>query len=128
LELGGDFCFIGRQKRLRIGDEWYRMDLLFSHRRLRCLVIIDLKIGKFTHTDDGQMHLHLNYARKHWVHVDENPPEGLILCALKDEAVARYALPGGSPSIWPEWRYPEARTPFQGNLGDASAFRLDASA
>ena len=46
LELGGDFCFIGRQKRLRIGDEWYRVDLLFFHRRLRCLVIIDLKIGK----------------------------------------------------------------------------------
>jgi predicted nuclease of restriction endonuclease-like (RecB) superfamily len=53
LELGGDFCFIGRQKRLRIGDEWYRVDLLFFHRRLRCLVIIDLKIGRFTHADAG---------------------------------------------------------------------------
>ncbi|RPJ03776.1 MAG: DUF1016 domain-containing protein [Deltaproteobacteria bacterium] len=67
LELGSDFCFIGRQKRLRIGDEWYRVDLLFFHRRLRCLVIIDLKIGKFTHADAGQMHLYLNYAREHWV-------------------------------------------------------------
>lgn len=94
LELGGDFCFIGRQKRLRIGDEWYRVDLLFFHRRLRCLVVIDLKIGKFTHADAGQMHLYLNYARKHWVHEDENPPVGLILCAQKDEAVARYALEG----------------------------------
>ena len=94
LELGGDFCFIGRQKRLRIGDEWYRVDLLFFHRRLRCLVIIDLKIGKFTHADTGQMHLYLNYAREHWVHKDENPPVGLILCAQKDEAVARYALEG----------------------------------
>ena len=94
LELGGDFCFIGRQKRLRIGDEWYRVDLLFFHRRLRCLVIIDLKIGKFTHADAGQMHLYLNYAREHWVHGDENPPVGLILCAQKDEAVARYALEG----------------------------------
>ena len=90
--LGGDFCFIGRQKRLRIGDEWYRVDLLFFHRRLRCLVIIDLKIGKFTHADAGQMHLYLNYAREHWVHEGENPPVGLILCAQKDEAVARYAL------------------------------------
>jgi predicted nuclease of restriction endonuclease-like (RecB) superfamily len=94
LELGSDFCFIGRQKRLRIGDEWYRVDLLFFHRRLRCLVIIDLKIGRFTHADAGQMHLYLNYAREHWVHGDENPPVGLILCAQKDEAVARYALEG----------------------------------
>ena len=94
LELGGDFCFIGRQKRLRIGDEWYRVDLVFFHRHLRCLVIIDLKIGKFTHADAGQMHLYLNYAREHWVHEGENPPVGLILCAQKDEAVARYALEG----------------------------------
>lgn len=70
------------------------MDLLFFHRRLRCLVVIDLKIGKFTHADAGQMHLYLNYAREHWVHGDENPPVGLILCARKDDAVARYALEG----------------------------------
>jgi predicted nuclease of restriction endonuclease-like (RecB) superfamily len=94
LELGGDFAFIGRQKRLRIGDEWYRIDLLFFHRRLRCLVVIDLKIGKFTHADSGQMHLYLNYAREHWTHEGENPPVGLILCAQKDEAVAHYALEG----------------------------------
>ncbi len=92
LELGGDFCFVGRQKRLRIGDEWYRVDLLFFHRRLRCLVIVDLKIGRFTHADAGQMHLYLNYAQEHWTRVGENPPVGLILCAQKDEAVARYAL------------------------------------
>lgn len=79
---------------LRIGDEWYRVDLVFFHRKLRCLVIIDLKIGKFTHADAGQMHLYLNYAREHWVHEDENPPVGLILCARKDEAVAHYAFEG----------------------------------
>ena len=62
LELGGDFCFIGRQRRLRIGKKWYRVDLLFFHRRLRCLVVIDLKLGSFTHADAGQMHLYLNYA------------------------------------------------------------------
>ena len=66
LELGGDFAFIGRQRRLRIGGEWYRVDLLFFHRKLRCLVVIDLKVGKFTHADAGQMHLYLNYAREHW--------------------------------------------------------------
>ena len=94
LELGGDFCFIARQRRLRVGDEWYRVDLLFFHRRLRCLVVIDLKLGKFTHADAGQMHLYLNFAREHWVRRDENPPVGLILCAQKNEAVARYALEG----------------------------------
>ena len=55
LELGGDFCFMGRQRRLRIGNEWYRVDLLFFHRRLRCLVVIDLKIGRFTHADAGNI-------------------------------------------------------------------------
>ncbi len=57
-------------------------------------MIIDLKIGRFTHADAGQMHLYLNYARERWVHEGENPPVGLILCAQKDEAVARYALEG----------------------------------
>ncbi|MCK4538286.1 MAG: DUF1016 family protein [Candidatus Krumholzibacteria bacterium] len=94
LELGGNFTFVGRQKRLRIGDEWYRVDLIFFHRRLRCLIVIDLKRGKFTHADAGQMHMYLNYAREHWTHPDENPPVGLILCAHKDQALAKYALDG----------------------------------
>ena len=94
LELGGDFAFIGRQRRLRIGDQWFRVDLVFFHRILRCIVIIDLKVGKFTHADAGQMHLYLNYVRENWTHKDENPPVGLILCAEKNAAVARYALEG----------------------------------
>ena len=94
MELGGDFCFMGRQRRLRIGNRWYRVDLLFYHRGLRCLVVIDLKIGAFSHADAGQMHLYLNYAREHWVREGENPPVGLILCSEKDEALARYALEG----------------------------------
>ena len=94
LELGGDFAFVGRQRRLRIGDEWYRIDLLFFHRRLRCLIVIDLKLGKFTHADAGQMHLYLNYAKENWMLPGENPPVGLILCAQKDDAVAHYALEG----------------------------------
>lgn len=94
LELGGDFTFVGRQKRLRVGDEWYRVDLVLYHRRLRCLVLVDLKLGRFSHADAGQMHLYLNYARAHWTHQDENPPVGLILCASKDAAVAHYALEG----------------------------------
>lgn len=94
LELGDDFAFVGRQRRLRLDDVWYRVDLLFFHRRLRCLVVIDLKLGKLTHADVGQMHLYLNYAREHWARPGENPPVGLILCAGRREAVARYALEG----------------------------------
>ena len=94
LELGSDFAFVGRQRRLRLGDEWYRVDLLFFHRQLRCLVIVDLKLDKFTHADAGQMHLYLNYAREHWTRAGENPPVGLILCTQKDHAVAKYALEG----------------------------------
>jgi len=91
LELGNDFAFVGRQRRLRIDDEWYRVDLLFFHRRLRCLVIFDLKLGRFTHADAGQMQVYLNYASKHWVQPDENPPVGVILCSGKSEALVRYA-------------------------------------
>jgi len=94
LELGDDFTFIGRQRRLRIDDEWFRIDLLFFHRRLRCLILIDLKLNKLTAGDVGQMHLYLNYAREHWTHADENPPVGLILCAEHRAGVAKYALAG----------------------------------
>ena len=99
MELGDDFCFMGRQRRLRIGNRWYRVDLLFYHRGLRCLVVIDLKIGAFTHADAGQMHLYLNYARQHWAREGENPPVGLILCSEKDETLAQYALEGLSNNV-----------------------------
>ena len=57
-------------------------------------MVIDQKLGRFTHADAGQMHLYLNYAREHWTNEAENAPIGLILCAQKDDAVARYALEG----------------------------------
>jgi predicted nuclease of restriction endonuclease-like (RecB) superfamily len=92
LELGGDFTFVGRQRRLRVGGVWYRMDLIFFHRRLRCLVIIDLKLGPYTHADAGQMLLYCNYAREHWTHEGENPPIGIILCSSADTSLAHYTL------------------------------------
>src|ERR1035441_5859199 len=91
LELGDDFAFVGRQRRLRIDDAWFRIDLLFFHRRLKALLIVDLKVGKFSYADAGQMHLYLNYAREHWVKPGENPPVGVILCSGKSEALVRYA-------------------------------------
>jgi len=61
---------------------------------LRCLVIVDLKLGSLTHADVGQMHMYCNYAKEHWTCAEENPPVGLILCADKGAALARYALDG----------------------------------
>ena len=92
LELGNDFTFVGRQKRLLIGTSWYRVDLVFFHRGLRCLVLIDLKTDALSHGDVGQMNLYVNYAAREWTRPDENQPIGLILCASKDETLARYAL------------------------------------
>jgi predicted nuclease of restriction endonuclease-like (RecB) superfamily len=92
LELGNDFTFVARQKRIRVGKEWYRIDLLLFHRRLHCLVIIDLKVGRFTHADAGQMNLYVNYAAEHLTLAEENPPVGLVLCSEHDDAVAHYAM------------------------------------
>ncbi len=92
LEMGNGFAFVGRQMRLRVGDEWFRVDLVLFNRRLRCLVIIDLKLGKFSHADVGQMILYTNYANEHWREEGENPPIGLILCDQKSEAIAHYTL------------------------------------
>lgn len=94
LELGDYFAFIGRQRRLRLDATWFRVDLLFFQRRLKCLLLIDLKIGRFNHADAGQMHMYLNYAREHWTKPGENPPVGLVLCASKGGNEARYALEG----------------------------------
>lgn len=94
LELGDDFAFVGRQRRLRIDDSWFRIDLLFFHRKLRCLLMVDLKVGKFSYSDAGQMNMYLNYAKEHWTMPGENPPVGLILCAEKGAGEAYYALNG----------------------------------
>lgn len=99
LELGDDFAFVGRQKRLRLDDEWFRVDLVFYHRLLKCLVLIELKLGKFSHADAGQMHMYLNYAKQHWMRDGENPPVGLILCSQKGQAQAHYALEGLSNQV-----------------------------
>lgn len=92
LELGAGFTFVARQKRIRVGNEWYRIDLLLFHRRLKCLVVIDLKLGKFTHADAGQMSLYLTYVKQHLTEPDENDPVGIILCSGKDDAVVEYAM------------------------------------
>ncbi len=110
LELGDAFTFVGRQKRLRIDDKWFHVDLVFFHRVLRCLLVVDLKLGAFTHADAGQMHMYLNYAKEHWVKAGENPPVGLILCAEKGHDEARYALEVLGTRCSPRPTAPPSRT------------------
>jgi predicted nuclease of restriction endonuclease-like (RecB) superfamily len=83
-ELGTDFAFIARQKRLMIDNKDYYIDLLFYHRRLKCLIVIDLKIGEFDAANKGQMELYLAYLEKYESVEGENPPIGLILCTGKN--------------------------------------------
>jgi predicted nuclease of restriction endonuclease-like (RecB) superfamily len=83
LELGSDFAFVARQKRITIDNEDYYVDLLFYHRRLRSLVAIDLKLGKFQAADKGQMELYLRWLEKYDSQAGEEQPLGLILCADK---------------------------------------------
>lgn len=85
IELGSDFAFMARQKRISIDNRDYYIDLLFYHRRLKCLVAIDLKIGEFEASYKGQMELYLRYLEKHEQVEGENTPIGLILCAGKNE-------------------------------------------
>ena len=85
IEMGSDFCFMARQKRITIDNDDYYIDLLFYHRKLKCLVAIELKLGKFTAADKGQIELYLRWLEKHEQQEGENPPIGLILCAGKNE-------------------------------------------
>lgn len=92
LELGSDFFFVARQKRLTIDGDHFYIDLVFYHRSLRCFVLIDLKVGKLTQQDIGQMLLYTGYYEKEETREGEGPPVGLILCADRNEAVVRYTL------------------------------------
>lgn len=85
IELGSDFAFMARQKRITIDNEDYYIDLLFYHRRLKSLIVIDLKIGKFEAAHKGQMELYLRWLEKYEMIEGENLPVGLILCADKNE-------------------------------------------
>ncbi|HZG65885.1 MAG TPA: PDDEXK nuclease domain-containing protein, partial [Herpetosiphonaceae bacterium] len=100
LELGSDFFFVARQKRLTIDGEHYKLDLLFYHRSLRCFVLIDLKIGKLTYADIGQMLLYVGYYEAEETRDGEGPPVGIILCTDKSEAVVRYTLSGSAQQVF----------------------------
>lgn len=84
LEFGSDFAFMGRQKRIQIGNKDYYLDLLFYHRKMKRLVLIELKLGEFEPQYKGQVELYLKWLSKYEKHEDENEPIALILCASKD--------------------------------------------
>ena len=92
LELGAGFAFISRQSRLTLDGDHFYADLIFYHTRLKCYVVIDLKVVKLTHGDLGQMQMYVNYYDREVRAADDNPTVGLILCAEKNDAVVRYVL------------------------------------
>jgi predicted nuclease of restriction endonuclease-like (RecB) superfamily len=91
-ELGGAFAFIGNQHRLEVGGQEYFIDLLLFHRRLRCLVAIDLKVGNFKPEHKGKMEFYLEALETSERLPEENPPMGIIICRSKNKTVVEYAL------------------------------------
>lgn len=92
LELGRGFAFVARQQRLTLDGDHFFIDLVFYHTVLKCYVIVDLKTGKLTHQDLGQLQLYVNYYDRERRTAGDNPTLGLILCADKNDAVVRYTL------------------------------------
>ncbi len=100
LELGKGFCFMARQKRMRYDDEDFYVDLVFYNSILKCHVLIDLKLGKLTHQDVGQMDSYIRMFDDLMKQPDDNPTIGLILCSEKNEAVARYSVLSDSKQMF----------------------------
>ena len=92
LELGRGFCFVGRQRRMRYDDEDFYVDLVFYHSILKCHVLIDLKLGKLTHEDVGQMDSYIRMWDALYKNEDDNPTLGIILCSQKSEAIVKYSV------------------------------------
>ncbi|WP_439239000.1 PDDEXK nuclease domain-containing protein [Lonepinella sp. BR2919] len=92
LELGKGFAFVERQKRIRFDDEDFYIDLVFYNFKLKCFLLIDLKIGKLKHQDIGQMDTYVRLFDQEIKGADDNPTIGLVLCSEKSEAVAKYSV------------------------------------
>jgi predicted nuclease of restriction endonuclease-like (RecB) superfamily len=100
LEMGRGFCFVARQRRITFDNEHYWIDLLLFHRRLRCLVALDLMLGRFRHEYAGAMNFYLNYLKAEETEEGENPPLGILLCSDKNDTHVEYALGGLSNRIF----------------------------
>lgn len=100
LELGSGFAFVARQKRITLDGDHYYPDLIFYHIRLRCYVVIDLKVEKLSHADLGQMQMYVGYFDREVRAPEENPSIGLVLCSEKNDAMVRYVLGEGNEQIF----------------------------
>lgn len=100
LELGKGFSFVARQQRITLDGDHSYIDLVFYNRLTRCFVLIDLKVGKLTHQDIGQMQMYVNYYKRTHMVEGENEPIGILLCAEKNNAVVKCTLPEGQKHIY----------------------------
>ncbi|GFZ30110.1 hypothetical protein CSC2_06360 [Clostridium zeae] len=100
LELGKGFSFIGRQRRITADGEHFYVDLVFYNYLLKCFVLIDLKLGKLTHQDIGQMDFYVRYYEKEIKGEDDNPTIGIILCSEKNETIVKYSILEESKQIF----------------------------
>lgn len=100
MELGRGFCFVARQKRMRFDDEDFYVDLVFYNSIIKCYVLIDLKLGKLTHQDVGQMDSYIRMFDALTKQNDDNPTIGLILCSEKNEAIAKYSVLNDAKQIF----------------------------
>lgn len=116
LELGSGFAFVGRQQRLTLDGDHFYPDLVFYHVKLKCYVVIDLKVGKLGHGDLGQMLLYVNYYDREVATAEDNPTIGLILCSEKNDAVVRYVLADRAEQVFAS-RY-QLHLPTEAQLQD----------
>ena len=100
LELGRGFSFVARQKRFTLEGQDFFIDLVFYNYILKCFVLIDLKTGKLTHQDIGQMQMYVNYYTRELMNEGDTPPIGIVLCADKNDAVIKYTLPEDNNQIF----------------------------
>ncbi len=100
LEMGKGFCFEARQRRILVDQDYFKADLIFYHRILKCHIIVDLKIDRFRHEYASQLNLYLNYYRHEVMQPDDNPPIGLLLCTDYGETTVKYATEGLSQNLF----------------------------
>lgn len=100
LELGRGYSFVARQKHFVVDDEHFYIDLVFYNYILKCFVLVDLKVGKLTHQDLGQMQMYVNYYTRRLMNEGDNPPIGIVLCADKSDTLVEYTLPEGNSQIY----------------------------
>ncbi|MCK9300772.1 MAG: DUF1016 domain-containing protein, partial [Bacteroidales bacterium] len=121
LELGKGYTFVGRQVRFTFDEKHFRIDLVFYNRLLQCFVIFDLKIGKITHQDLGQMQMHVNYYDRYVKLDTENKTIGIILCKKKNDTLVEITLPENNEQIFAS-KYltvlPSKKDPFAKTYSD----------